>query len=66
MNFVSSERPGDYAMNFPIERPGDRQTAKDAFRRNGCKSVRFEQREGGMLIAHGYIGRIEGAGVENL
>lgn len=60
-----SDRPGDYAMNFPIERPGDRQTARDAFKRNGCKSVRFEKRDQ-MLIAHGYIGRIQGDQVEDL
>lgn len=52
-------------MNFPVERPDDKETAREAFKRNGCKSVRFEKRED-MLIAHGYIGRMEGEGVEEL
>lgn len=58
-------RPGDYAMNFPRERDGDRQTAKDAMKRNGCKAIRFEKR-GELLIAHGYIGRMSGPEVEDL
>jgi len=58
-------RDGDYVMNFPQERPGDKQTARDVMKRNGCKAIRF-QLDRGTLIAHGYIGRIEGAEVEEL
>lgn len=62
----SSDRPGDYAMNFPQERESDRATARDVMRRNGCKSIRFEKTDTGVLIAHGYIGRLDGPGMEGL
>lgn len=59
-------KPGDYCMNFPQERDGDRQTARDVMKRNGCHSIRFELLESGTLIAHGYIGRLSGMNVEGL
>ena len=71
-------RAGDYVMNFPVERPSDRQTARDAMRRNGCRAIRFEchditvpdehgqDREAVTLVAHGYVGRLAGPGVEEL
>lgn len=59
-------RTGDYVMNFPQEREGDRTTAKDVMRRNGCRSIRFELHKDGILIAHGYTSRMSGAGVEDL
>lgn len=65
-------RAGDYVMNFPIERPGDRDTAREAMKRNGCRTIRFEALEPhsegarGTLIAHGYVGRMAGNGVEAL
>jgi hypothetical protein len=34
----TSLRAGDYVMNFPVERPGDRATARQAMKRNGCRS----------------------------
>lgn len=58
-------RPGDYVMNFPIEREGDRKTARDVMKRNGCRSIRFELHDK-LLIAHGYVARMSGAGVEDL
>lgn len=58
-------KPGDYAMNFPVERQGDRQTAKDVMRRNGCRAIRFEK-DGALLIAHGYISPVQGHEVEEL
>jgi hypothetical protein len=73
----TSLRAGDYVMNFPVERPGDRQTARDAMKRNGCRCVRFEQTEididspkgvikAHTLIAHGYVARMAGNEVEAL
>lgn len=68
----TSLRAGDYVMNFPVERDGDRQTARDAMKRNGCRSIRFEsldphtEGEKGTLIAHGYVGRMAGNEVEAL
>lgn len=59
-------RDGDYAMNFPQERDGDRATARDVMRRNGCHSIRFEKHANGTLVAHGYVARIEGENVEGL
>lgn len=58
-------KPGDYAMNFPRERDGDRATARDVMRRNGCRAIRFEK-HGDLLIAHGYIGHMSGPEVEEL
>ena len=58
-------RDGDYAMNFPQERPGDRTTARDVMKRNGCRAIRFEM-HGATLVAHGYIGPMSGPGVEEL
>jgi hypothetical protein len=74
----TSLRAGDYVMNFPVERPGDRDTARDAMKRNGCRSIRFEAREVEIdgpdgrpvsavsVIAHGYVGRMAGNEVESL
>lgn len=71
----TSLRAGDYVMNFPVERPGDRQTAREAMKRNGCRTIRFEQiavevpTETGQahtLIAHGYVARMAGNEVEGL
>ncbi len=59
-------RTGEYVMNFPIERSGDRDTARQVMRRNGCKSIRFELLESGRLTAHGYVARVDGLGVEGL
>lgn len=65
-------RAGDYVMNFPVERDGDRQTAREAMKRNGCRTIRFEalephmEGERGTLIAHGYVGRMAGNEVESL
>jgi nitrous oxide reductase accessory protein NosL len=59
-------RSGDYAMNFPQERDGDRKTARDVMKRNGCRSIRFEKLDNGVLVAHGYIGPMSGPGVEDL
>ena len=61
----SQPRPGDYVMNFPKERDGDKATARDVMRRNGCKSIRFEK-HGEVLVAHGYVGRFSGFGMEDL
>jgi hypothetical protein len=66
MNATIRPRDGDYVMNFPHEREGDRTTARDVMRRNGCRSIRFELHANGMLIAHGYIARLDGPGVEGL
>jgi hypothetical protein len=74
----TSLRAGDYVMNFPVERPGDRQTARDAMRRNGCRTIRFECHgitidgpdgkpvDAVTVIAHGYVGRMAGNEVESL
>lgn len=73
----TSLRAGDYVMNFPIERPGDRDTARQAMKRNGCRSIRFDQSEIAIdspkgqltahtLVAHGYVARMAGNEVENL
>lgn len=43
-------RTGEYVMNFPVERPGDRDTARQAMKRNGCRCIRFE--------LHGVLERI--------
>jgi hypothetical protein len=59
-------RDGDYAMNFPHERDGDRTTARDAMKRNGCRAIRFERLPTGTLVAHGYIARVDGPEVEQL
>lgn len=65
-------RAGDYVMNFPVERDGDRATARLAMKRNGCRAIRFEALEphtegvAGTLIAHGYVGRMAGNEVEEL
>jgi hypothetical protein len=59
-------------MNFPAERAGDRDTARQVMRHNGCRAIRFELHEpamvglAGMLIAHGYVARVEGDKVEAL
>ena len=70
-------RSGDYVMNFPVERPGDRDTARQAMKRNGCKVIRFETtpttvdgpdgkpRDATLLVAHGYVARMAGE-VEDL
>lgn len=68
----TSLRAGDYVMNFPVERPGDRDTAREAMKRNGCRTIRFEalaahtEGEAGTLIAHGYVARMAGNEVEAL
>lgn len=77
-------RAGDYVMNFPVERPSDRDTARQAMKRNGCRTIRFESigieipdpeadltkaprmRAAVTLIAHGYVARMSGDGVEEL
>jgi hypothetical protein len=59
-------RIGEYVMNFPTERSGDRDTARQVMRRNGCRSIRFEKFDSGLLVVHGYIGRLSGPGVEDL
>jgi hypothetical protein len=46
----TSLRAGDYVMNFPVERPGDRNTAREAMKRNGCRTIRFE--------LHGFLERV--------
>lgn len=65
-------RTGDYVMNFPVERPGDRDTARQAMKRNGCRVIRFEVSpttvdghdgrpvDAERLIAHGYVARMAG------
>jgi hypothetical protein len=74
----TSLRAGDYVMNFPVERPGDRQTARDAMKRNGCRTIRFETHpitvdgpdgkpvDAVTIVAHGYVGRMAGNEVESL
>lgn len=78
----TSLRAGDYVMNFPLERPGDRDTAREAMKRNGCRCIRFEQSpividstdaagkprqvSAFTLIAHGYVARMAGNEVEGL
>jgi hypothetical protein len=65
----TSMRAGDYVMNFPIERPGDRDTARTVMRRNGCRSIRFDvlgEPPATGIVAHGYVGRMSGPGVEEL
>jgi len=78
----TSLRAGDYVMNFPLERPGDRDTARQAMKRNGCRCVRFEvnpividsmdekgkpkQIDAFTLIAHGYVAQMAGNEVEPL
>ena len=62
----TTARCGDYVMNFPQEREGDRQTARDAMKRNGCRCIRFEKHDNGVLAAHGYVARVDGFGVEGL
>lgn len=73
----TSLRAGDYVMNFPLERPGDRDTARQAMKRNGCRCIRFEQSEVQIdspkgpiqaftLVAHGYVARMAGNEVESL
>lgn len=74
----TSLRAGDYVMNFPIERPGDRDTARQAMKRNGCRAIRFEAVdvtldgpdgkpvEAVTVIAHGYVARMAGNEVEDL
>lgn len=74
----TSLRAGDYVMNFPLERPGDRDTARAAMRRNGCRTIRFESTpttvdgpdgkpvDATLLIAHGYVARMAGNEVEAL
>lgn len=77
MSYPTDLRCGDYVMNFPVERAGDRQTAREAMKRNGCRAIRFECNEvtltidrkevqGKNLVAHGYVARIEGNEVEAL
>jgi hypothetical protein len=74
----TSLRAGDYVMNFPVERPGDRATAREVMKRNGCRTIRFEVYpitvdgpdgrpvEAKSVIAHGYVGRMAGNEVESL
>jgi hypothetical protein len=73
----TSLRAGDYVMNFPLERPGDRDTARQVMRRNGCRCIRFELHEididspngtihAHTMIAHGYVARMAGNDVEPL
>lgn len=73
----TSLRAGDYVMNFPLERDGDRDTAREAMKRNGCRTIRFESNEiefessrgvikGRTMIAHGYVARMAGNEVEAL
>jgi hypothetical protein len=59
-------RAGDYAKRSPKDTPDERSLSRDAMRRQGCKSIRFEVTGAGELIAHGYVGRFEGAHVEAL
>lgn len=66
MNEPTEPPCGEYVMNFPLERTGDRETARQAMKRNGCRCIRFESRDGGLLIAHGYLARIQGQNVEAL
>lgn len=70
-------RAGDYVMNFPVERPGDCATAREAMKRNGCRAIRFERNEIALdspkgvvkaftMVAHGYVARMVGNEVEPL
>lgn len=56
---------GEYAKQFPADTPADRGYARDVMRRQGCKSIRFVM-AGERMVAHGYVARIEGPGVEPL
>lgn len=59
-------RAGDYGKRLVADTPDERAFARDAMRRQGCKSIRFEHHSSGAFIAHGYVGRFEGAEVEQL
>ena len=58
-------RDGDYAKRYPRDEEALREEGRAAMRRNGCKSIRFQVTEAG-LIVHGYVGRFDGPEVERL
>lgn len=52
-------RTGDYVLNRGADTPAERADCKRVMRANGCRTVRFEPREG-LLFVHGYLAAIEG------
>jgi len=53
-------RTGEYVLNRGADNEIERADCRATLRRNGCRSVRFETFENGLLCAHGYLARIEG------
>lgn len=52
-------KTGEYVISRGADNEAERADCKRVLRNNGCRSVRFEPREG-MLFVHGYLARIEG------
>lgn len=48
-------KPGDYITMRGADTQAERIDAERVLRRNGCKSIRFEQLPDGRLQAHGYL-----------
>lgn len=52
-------RTGEYVINRGADTEAERADIKRVLRANGCRTVRFEPRDG-ILFAHGYMTRIDG------
>lgn len=51
-------KPGDYVTLRSADTEAERADCEETLRRQGCKSVRFEQLPDGRLQAHGYLAQM--------
>ncbi len=54
-------KTGDYIQLRGEDSESERADVRSIFRRNGCRSVRFEALSDGRLQAHGYLAELSGA-----
>lgn len=59
-------RAGDYAKRMANTSDSEKAIARTIMRGQGCKSIRFQANGDGSMTAHGYVGRFEGAEMEQL
>lgn len=61
MNQRRELKAGDYIQLRGADTESERADVRAIFRRNGCRSVRFEVLGDGRLQAHGYLAELSGA-----
>lgn len=66
---------GEYVISRHMDNAHEREDCKLLLKRNGCRAVRFERQYNGthsdgtdsvLLVAHGYLAQLAGAGIEAL